>query len=196
MAVALKLAVAAEVTELVRVMTPAVAPAGTTVKIVVSLMTLNGALVVVPVNLTDVTALKPVPVIVTEVPTPPEVGAVVVTLGGIPTAKEVALAAVALPLMTVIVPEVAPLGTVAVMLVADTTVNVVALTPLNFTAVAPVKLVPVSVTTVATGPAAGVKEVTPRIVITAAVLLAAVPTPLLNTALNCLLLSVEAATKL
>lgn len=81
-------------------------------------------------------------------------------------------------------------------MVAETTVNAVALTPLNFTAVAPVKFVPVRVTTVPTGPAAGVNEVTPRIVITAAALFAAVPTPLLKTALNCLLLSVEAATKL
>lgn len=86
MAVALKLAVVAEATELVKVITPAVAPLGTTVKIVVSLTILKGALTVVPVNLTEVTALKPDPVNVTAVPTPPEVGAVVVTFGGIPTA--------------------------------------------------------------------------------------------------------------
>jgi hypothetical protein len=84
-AVALKLAVFAVVTEIVSVITPAVAPLGTTVKIVVSLTTLKGALTVVPVNLTLVTPVKPVPVRVTAVPTPPEVGAVVVTFGAMPT---------------------------------------------------------------------------------------------------------------
>jgi hypothetical protein len=99
-------------------------------------------------------------------------------------------------LTTLIVPELAPAGTVAVMLVAETTVKVSAEVPLNFTAVTPVKPVPVKVTTVPTGPTAGVNDVTAKTVITAAALLAAVPTPLLNTALNCLLLSVAAATKL
>ena len=60
---------------------PVVAPVGTLVAIVVSLVTVNAA--AVPLNVTDVAPVKPVPVTVTDVPSLPLVGSNPVTVGAV-----------------------------------------------------------------------------------------------------------------
>jgi hypothetical protein len=148
------LVVPAEVMTLIE---PVVAPAGTVAVIVVAEPTVKAALV--PLNSTAVAPVKFVPLIVTLVPTRPLVGVKLVIVGGSITVKLLALLAVPAEVVALIGPVAAPAGTVAVIVLAEVTVKL-ALTPLNRTALAPVKFVPLTVTLVPTGPLLGVKLVT------------------------------------
>jgi hypothetical protein len=143
--------------DVVTLMGPVVAAAGTVATIVVLELTVNVALP--PLNATAVAPEKFVPLIVTELPAWPLCGEKPVIVGGLTTVKLLPLVPVPAAVVTLIGPVVAPAGTVAVIAVADATEKA-ALTPLNVTAVAPVKLVPLIDTEVPTGPNAGVKLVT------------------------------------
>src|SRR6266480_1578688 len=142
--------------EVVTLIGPLVAPAGTVAVIAVAEPTVKLALV--PLNSTAVAPLKLVPLIVTLVPTGPLPGVKLVIVGGLMTVKLAALLAVPSEVVTLIGPLETPAGTVAVIAVAEPTVKL-ALVPLNSTAVAPLKLVPLIVTLVPTGPLPGVKLV-------------------------------------
>src|SRR5947208_1252001 len=140
--------------EVVTLIGPLVAPAGTVAVIAVAEPTVKLALV--PLNSTALAPLKLAPLIVTLVPTGPLPGVKLVIVGGLMTVKLAALLAVPPGVVTLIGPLVAPAGTVGVIAVAELTVKL-ALVPLNSTAEAPVKLVPLMVTLVPTGPLPGVK---------------------------------------
>src|SRR6266513_1596783 len=140
--------------EVVTLIGPLVAPAGTVAVIAVAEPTVKLALV--PLNSTALAPVKLVPLIVTLVPTGPLPGVKLVIVGGLMTVKLPALLAVPPGVVTLIGPLVAPAGTVVVIAVAELTVKL-ALTLLNSTAVAPLKLVPLMVTLVPTGPLLGVK---------------------------------------
>src|SRR5437762_236371 len=142
--------------EVVTLIGPLVAPAGTVAVIAVAEPTVKLALV--PLNSTALAPVKLVPLIVTLAPTGPLPGVKLVIVGGLITVKLAALLAVPPGVVTLIGPLVAPAGTVAVIAVAELTVKL-ALVPLNSTAEAPVKLVPLMVTLVPTGPLPGVKLV-------------------------------------
>src|SRR6266480_1315455 len=142
--------------EVVTLIGPLVAPAGTVAVIAVAEPTVKLALV--PLNSTALAPVKLVPLIVTLVPTGPLPGVKLVIVGGLITVKLPALLAVPPGVVTLIGPLVAPAGTVVVIAVAELTVKL-ALTLLNSTAVAPLKLVPLIVTLVPTGPLPGVKLV-------------------------------------
>src|SRR5438093_3212745 len=150
------LALLAVPAEVVTLIDPLVAPAGTLAVIVLAEFTVKLALV--PLNRTAVAPVKLVPLIVTLVPTGPLVGVKLEMVGGFTTVKLPALLAVPPAVVTLIGPVVAPAGTVAVIAVAEFTVNRRAV-PMNRTALAPVKLVPLIVTLVPTGPLVGVKLV-------------------------------------
>src|SRR5213595_2179662 len=140
--------------EVVTLIGPLVAPAGTVAVIAVAEPTVKLALV--PLNSTALAPVKLVPLMVTLVPTGPLLGVKLEIVGGLMTVKLAALLAVPSEVVTLIGPLVAPAGTVAVIAVAEPTVKL-ALVPLNSTALAPVKLVPLIVTLVPTGPLLGVK---------------------------------------
>src|SRR2546426_5875627 len=142
------LAVPAEVVTLIG---PLEAPAGTVAVIAVAEFTVKLALV--PLNSAAEAPVKSVPLIVTLVPTGPLAGVKLVTVGGLMTVKLAALLAVPAEVVTLIGPLVAPAGTVAVIAVAELTVKL-ALVPLDSTALAPVKSRPLIVTLVPTGPLA------------------------------------------
>src|SRR6266480_2841072 len=142
--------------EVVTLIGPLVAPAGTVAVIAVAEPTVKLALV--PLNSTALAPVKLVPLMVTLVPTGPLPGVKLVIVGGLITVKLAALLAVPPGVVTLIGPLVAPAGTVAVIAVAEFTVKL-ALVPLNSTAEAPLKLVPLIVTLVPTGPLLGVKLV-------------------------------------
>ena len=126
--------------DVVTVMGPLVAPAGTIALIEVD--ELNSILAFTPFIKTMVVRVKFLPVIVNVVPGGPLVGAKFVIEGRlVATVKIRVLVPVPAPLVTLIVPVVAPVGTVALIVVAETTVKVAAV-PLKLTAVAPVKLEP------------------------------------------------------
>lgn len=135
----------------VTVMRPVVAPAGTVVVTVPELLTLNIA--ALPPNETAVVPVKLVPLIVTPVPPGPLAGAKEV-MAGITVKRVVVTKGPPPGVVTVIGPVVAPGGTAVVIVPGGPSVNVAA-TPLNETAVAPVKFVPVIVTPVPTGPKIG-----------------------------------------
>jgi hypothetical protein len=145
------LAVPAEVVTLID---PLEAPAGTVAVIVVAEFTVKLALV--PLNRTALAPVKFVPLMLTLVPTGPLPGVKLEIVGGLMTVKLPVLLAVPPAVVTLIGPVAAPAGTVAVIAVAELTVKL-ALVPLNRTAVAPVKFVPLMVTLVPTGPLPGVK---------------------------------------
>lgn len=138
-------------------MVPVVAPVGTVAVIWVALFTVKVA--DVPLNFTEVAAVKPVPVMVTLAPTNPLVGVKLAIVGVeaemVKFAEEVAVPA---GVVAEIFPVVALEGTVAVIFVLLLTANV-ADVPLNFTEVVPVRLVPVIATLVPTVPVVGVKLV-------------------------------------
>jgi hypothetical protein len=140
--------------EVVTLIEPLVAPAGTVAVIVVAEFTVKLALV--PLNRAAEAPVKFVPLIVTLVPTGPLPGVKLETVGGLMTVKLPALLAVPAGLVTLIGPLVAPVGTVAVIVVAEFAVKL-ALVPLNRTAEALVKLVPLMVTVAPGGPLVGVK---------------------------------------
>src|SRR5436190_17947284 len=142
--------------EVVTLIGPLVAPAGTVAVIAVAEPTVKLALV--PLNSTALVPVHFVPLIVTLVPTGPLPGVKLVIVGGLITVKLAALLAVPPGVVTLIGPLVAPAGTVAVIAVAELAVKL-ALVPLNSTAEAPVKLVPLMVTLVPTGPLPGLKLV-------------------------------------
>jgi hypothetical protein len=144
-------AVPAEVVTLIK---PLVAPAGTVAVIAVAEFNVKVALV--PLNRTAEAPVKFVPLIVTLAPTGPLVGVKLEIVGGFTTVKLPALLAVPAEVVTLIGPLGAPAGTVAVIVLAEPTVKL-ALVPLNRTALAPVKFVPLIVTLVPTGPLVGVK---------------------------------------
>jgi hypothetical protein len=136
---------------------PVVAPAGTVAVICVSEFTVNIA--VVPLNLTELTPVKPTPVMTTVVPITPLVGLNdVIANPPLVTVKLVALVAVPPGVVTLMGPVVAPAGTVAVICVFESTVKA-AFVLLNVTADAPKKLVPVMSTAEPSGPLVGLKEV-------------------------------------
>jgi hypothetical protein len=149
-----------EPAEVVTLIGPVVAPAGTVAVILVDETTLNIA--VRPLKVTLVAPVKFVPVIETVVPTGPKVGVNEVIVGapavGV-TLNLWELQSVPPGVVTQIFPVVAVLGTVAVIFVDEFSVNV-AETPLNVTLVAPAKFVPVIVTDAPTGPLVGEKEET------------------------------------
>jgi len=107
--------------EVVTVIGPVVAPAGT-VAITCEPLTLKVALV--PLNLTAVVPVRFAPLIVTDVPTPPLPGEKLLIVGpdADVTVKAVAVVAVPPGVTTVIGPVVAMAGTVAVICVTDATV--------------------------------------------------------------------------
>src|SRR5436190_2216943 len=153
--------------EVVTLIGPLVAPAGTVAVIAVAEPTVKLALV--PLNSTALAPVKLVPLIVTLAPTGPLPGVKLVIVGGLMTVTLAALVAVPSEGVTLRGPLpsptrrssgllVAPAGTVAVIAVAEPTVKL-ALVPLNSTALAPVKLVPLIVTLAPTGPLPGVKLV-------------------------------------
>lgn len=105
----------------VTVMTPEVAPAGTTAAMLVAVLAVTVA--VVPLNFTVLLAgvvLKFDPVMVTVVPIKPLIGLNVVTVGAVReiTVKLVVLVTLFPFTVTWIGPVVAPIGTLVVMLVA------------------------------------------------------------------------------
>lgn len=145
----------------VTVITPVVAPVGTEVVILVSVLAVTVA--AVPLNFTVLSAdegPKLVPAIVTVVPTGPVLGSKLVMVGepaGV-TVKSDVLVAIRPPTSTVILPVVAPAGTVVVMFVTVGVPLITAGVPLNFTmlfAAVALKLVPVMLTVVPTGPVIG-----------------------------------------
>src|SRR5205814_8803987 len=125
--------------EVVTLIGPLVAPAGTVAVIAVAEPTVKLALV--PLNSTALAPVKLVPLIVTLVPTGPLPGVKLVIVGEWMSVEQGALLAVPPGVVTLIGPLVCPAGTVAVIAVAELTVKL-ALTPLNSTAVAPLKLLP------------------------------------------------------
>jgi hypothetical protein len=151
------LALVAVPTELVTVIFPVVAPAGTVAVIFVAEFMTNVACVLL--NATAVAVLKFVPLIVTAAPTAPLVGEMEVIVGEpeTVTVNEAALVPVPPDVVTLIEPLVAVEGTVAVIWVEEFTVKL-AVVPLNFTELAPVKFVPVSTTEAPVGPLVGAKE--------------------------------------
>ena len=151
-------ALVAEPCDVVTVILPVVAPAGT---VAFTDVAETGVIVVaaLPLNVMLVAPVRNVPAMATTVPAGPLVGVKLVTVGGVVTVYVAVLIAVPAGATIVILPEVAPAGTVALTEVAEVTVNVVAAFPLNLTAVAPVRLVPVITTAVPTGPLTGVKLV-------------------------------------
>src|SRR5437588_3317628 len=145
--------------EVVTVMVPLVAPAGTLVVRELSEPTVKVA--VIPLKATLVVPVKPEPVRVTGAPTGPPAGAKLARVrgaGGV-TAKAVGLEALPPGLVTVMAPLVAPAGTLAVTEVSEPTVKV-AVIPLKATLVVPVKPEPVRVTGAPGVPLAGPKLVT------------------------------------
>ncbi|HYR17113.1 MAG TPA: hypothetical protein VEQ67_23290, partial [Mycobacterium sp.] len=140
--------------EVVTLIGPVAAPAGTVAVIAVAELTVKLALV--PLNRTALAPVKFVPLMVTLVPTGPVVGVKLEIVGGLTNVKLPVLLAVPPAVVTLIDPLEAPAGTVAVIVVAEFTVKL-ALVPLNSTDVAPVKFVPLMLTLVPTGPLPGVK---------------------------------------
>jgi hypothetical protein len=151
-------ALVAEPPEVVTLIGPVVAPAGTVVVIDVSDTTLKTE-ALTPLNLTAVAPVKFVPVIVTLVPTDPIVGVKEVMVGSWSTVKLVALITPcgAARLITVIFPVAAPTGTVALIEVGEMTVGAPALVPLNWTSVTLSRFVPEIDTLVPTKPLEGEK---------------------------------------
>ena len=100
-------------TELVTLIVPVVAPAGTTAVSWVPESTVN-VVALVPLKATDVAPVKLVPFTVTVLPTFPPFGENEVIVGAVKTLKLLALVPVPAALVTLIVPDVAPVGTTAV----------------------------------------------------------------------------------
>jgi hypothetical protein len=140
--------------EVVTLIGPVDAPAGTVTVIWVSLSTVK-EVAAVPLKATAVAPVKPVPLIVTPVPVGPELGVKPVIPGV--TVKLVPLVPVPPEVVTLIGPEVAPAGTVAVIWLPLTTVKLVAAVALKSTADALLKYWPLIVTSVPTGPEVGLK---------------------------------------
>jgi hypothetical protein len=140
--------------EVVTVIFPVVAPAGTVAVTLVEELKVKVA--EAPLNVTDVAPVKLAPVIATVFPTGPLAGVKPVIRGA--TVKLVELVAVLPAVVTLIGPVVALAGTVAVICVLESTWKVDD-TPLNFSAATPVKAVPVIVTLSPTFPLTGVKLV-------------------------------------
>ena len=146
----------------VTVMAPVVAPTGTEVVMLVTVLAITVAEVSLNSTiLLEGVASKFVPEIVTVVPTTPDNGVKDEIAGGGITVKFEALVAVCPYTVTVIVPVVAPEGTEVVILVTLLAVTV-AVVPLNFTVLlagVASKFVPDIITVVPTPPDAGVNEV-------------------------------------
>jgi hypothetical protein len=129
--------------------------AGTFAVILVSESTLK-KVVLMPLNFTEVTPVKPVPVIVTSIPTEPLEG--VKPVMPEPIVKSLSLKAVPPGVVTLIFPVVALAGTVATIWLCTLKV-IVALAPLKFTEVALAKFEPLMVTIVPAVPIFGEKSV-------------------------------------
>jgi hypothetical protein len=152
-------ALAAVPSGVVTLITPVVAPVGTTAVTCVAESTVK-LVAAVRLNVTPVAPVRFVPVMITVVPTGPLIGTNEVIVGAVEgTVKFEALAAVPPGVVTLIGPVVAPVGTTAVICVAELTAKVVAAVALNVTSVAPVRFVPVITTDVPTGPLVGRNDV-------------------------------------
>src|SRR5438094_7806091 len=117
--------------EVVTLIGPLVAPAGTVAVIAVAEPTVKLALV--PLNSTALAPVKLVPLIVTLVPTGPLLGVKLEIVGGLMTVKLAALLAVPSEVVTLIGPLVGAAGTVAVSAVAEPLAKL-AVVPVNSTA--------------------------------------------------------------
>src|SRR5437764_398983 len=146
--------------EVVTLIGPLVAPAGTVAVIAVAEPTVKLALV--PLNSTALAPVKLVPLMVTLVPTGPLLGVKLVIVGGLITVKLAALLAVPPGVVTLIGPLVAPAGTVAVIAVAELTVKL-ALDRKSGTDGEPLKFVQRIVMPVPTGPSLGVRLASGRV---------------------------------
>ena len=168
-------ALAAVPPQVVTLIGPLRAPAGTAAVICTALSTEK--LAAVPLKRTAVAPMKPAPMMVTEVPTGPAAGLKNTTAGagaGAVTVNCLGLAAVPPAVVTVTRPVVAPAGTVAVICAALSTEKLAAAPP-KVTAVAPLKSLPVRITEVPTGPEVGVRLVMVGGVVGAATLAHQVP---------------------
>jgi hypothetical protein len=105
------LALLAVPSDVVTLIGPLEAPAGTVAVMAIAEFTVKLALV--PLNSTDVAPVKFVPLIVTLVPAGPLPGAKLLIVGGFTTVKLLALLAVPPAVVTLIGPLEAPAGTVA-----------------------------------------------------------------------------------
>jgi hypothetical protein len=155
--VTLKLAVLVAVpVDVVTVIRPVVALAGTVAVICVTEITVNAALT--PLNFTLVTPVKFAPLITIELPVAPLEGARLMMTGVVRTVNALAFVDVPVGVVTVMKPVEAPVGTVAVICVTELTVKT-ALVPLNLTLVVPLNFVPVMVTAAPIAPLEGVTAV-------------------------------------
>jgi hypothetical protein len=155
--VTVKVLVVAVPDGVVSVMPPLVAPPGTLAVTLPSFTNVKAA--AVPLNLTELTPVKPEPRRVTMVPTFPLAGENPVIFGPV-TVKSLPDVAVPAAFVTLIFPVVAPVGTVVVILPLVTTVNGAAAVPLKRTAVVPENPDPKMETEVPTLPLFGLKPVT------------------------------------